>query len=93
MILVRLFEEWEASSNRDQWCWKNMVQSRAMKQARNIKEQLQDYMRKVEWEKLQADIEDFKGLKNRKRYGRNCPNENAILKSSKQPKTKCQSFA
>lgn len=44
MILVRLFEEWEAGGS-DQWCWKNLIQSRAMRQARNIREQLQDYMR------------------------------------------------
>ena len=68
MILVRLFEEWESGSgNRDQWCWKNLIQSRAMKQARNIKEQLQDYMRQVDWKRLEEDVSEFRDLKQQRR--------------------------
>ena len=59
MILVRLFEEWEAGGS-DQWCWKNLIQSRAMRQARNIREQLQDYMRQVDWKRLEEEVRDAK---------------------------------
>jgi hypothetical protein len=69
MLLVRLFEEWENTPgvNRDQWCWKNMVQSRALKQAKNIMEQLQDYMRQVDWAKLEDEIKEFRDLSQARR--------------------------
>ena len=42
MALVNLFDAWsrESSGYKEQWCFKNFVQSRALKQALNIKEQL-----------------------------------------------------
>ena len=37
MVLVKLYEEWADLRGREaEWCYKNCVQSRALKQARNI---------------------------------------------------------
>jgi hypothetical protein len=38
-----------------------------MKQARNIKEQLQDYMRQVDWKRLEEDVSEFRDLKQQRR--------------------------
>jgi HrpA-like RNA helicase len=38
MVLVRLYEEWEGQRNKEAWCWKNKVQARALRQAKNIRE-------------------------------------------------------
>jgi hypothetical protein len=39
MLLVNIFSEWIKNNqykNDNNWCWKNRLQSRALKQAKNI---------------------------------------------------------
>ena len=38
-----------------------------MKLARNIKDQLQDYMRQVDWKRLEEDVSEFRDLKQQRR--------------------------
>ncbi len=39
MLIVNMFTEFLKNQNRnDQWCWKNRLQSRALRQAKNIQE-------------------------------------------------------
>jgi hypothetical protein len=64
MVLVKLYEEWETLRGREgEWCYKHCVQSRALKQARNIIGQLKDYMKGVDFKKLGSEVEDFSSLK------------------------------
>lgn len=64
MVLVKLYEEWNSLRGREgEWCYKNFVQSRALKQAKNIIAQLQDYIKGVDFKKLGTEVEDFSNLK------------------------------
>lgn len=65
MVLVKIYDEWERQgpSHQNDWCYRNFVQNRALKQAFNIRAQLQDHMRTVEWSRLEKSVEDFACLK------------------------------
>jgi len=69
MVLVKLYEEWNSLRGREgEWCYKHFVQSRALKQAKNIIAQLQDYIKGVDFKKLGTEVEDFSNLKSFRKY-------------------------
>jgi ATP-dependent RNA helicase DHX8/PRP22 len=57
---LNIYKEWEFNGFSEDWCKANFLQYRALKQARNIKEQLDDYMSKVNY----RDCEDYFNMKN-----------------------------
>lgn len=64
MVLVKVYEEWERQGAREnEWCFKNFLQSRALRQAKNIREQLRDHMGAVRWDQLEAAEQEFSGMK------------------------------
>lgn len=66
MGLVRVFDEW--GQNRDDWCFKNFIQLRALRQARNIREQLSEHMRGVRWEEIKRFFKRGPSVKERQSY-------------------------
>lgn len=63
MTLIRLYREWSSRSwdNNDQWCWKHGVQARAMRQAKNIRAQLEEHMDKgVDWDEIRGLFEELR---------------------------------
>ena len=66
MLLVNMFSEWIKNNqykNDNNWCWKNRLQSRALKQAKNIQEQIMDHMKQVKWDKLEEKVPEFRALR------------------------------
>lgn len=65
MLIVNMFNEWAKNHlrNEGQWCWKNRLQSRALKQAKNIQEQIMDHMKQVNWDKLEDGVPEFRALR------------------------------
>eukprot|EP00347_Sterkiella_histriomuscorum_P017631 403348600 len=79
MSLVNVFEEWQTlpRHKQDDWCFKNFIQARALKQAKNIKEQLIDYLSKVNWESIRkllpkSQQQNEKGDRNKLSYEDRC---------------------
>lgn len=53
LSLLNVYKQWEESNFSEQWCCDNFVQSKTMKRARDIKEQLMSMCERVE-----IDVED-----------------------------------
>ena len=53
MGLLNIYKEWEFNNFSEDWCKTNFLHYRALKQARNIKEQIKQYMQKVHFEECQ----------------------------------------
>eukprot|EP00029_Vermamoeba_vermiformis_P013374 TRINITY_DN828_c0_g1_i1.p1 TRINITY_DN828_c0_g1~~TRINITY_DN828_c0_g1_i1.p1 ORF type:complete len:1026 (+),score=350.52 TRINITY_DN828_c0_g1_i1:132-3209(+) len=51
MTLLKVFKQWEETQFSTQWCFENFIQHRSMKRARDIKEQLEGLLERVEIEK------------------------------------------
>jgi ATP-dependent RNA helicase DHX8/PRP22 len=60
MGLLNIFKEWEFNNFNEFWCRENFLHYRALKQSRNIKEQIKQYLDKVKF----SDCEKFFNLKN-----------------------------
>lgn len=50
MGLLNIYKEWEFHNFQEDWCKANFLHFRALKQSRNIKEQIKQYMDKVKFE-------------------------------------------
>lgn len=50
MGLLNIYKEWEFNGFQEDWCKANFLHFRALKQARNIKEQIKQYMEKVKFQ-------------------------------------------
>jgi pre-mRNA-splicing factor ATP-dependent RNA helicase DHX16 len=48
IALLRCYQDWEDSGYNTQWCYENYVQVRSMKQARDVREQLESLCERVE---------------------------------------------
>ena len=46
--LLRVYNEWKEVNYSPQWCYENFIQARAMKKARDVKEQLIEMCKRVE---------------------------------------------
>jgi len=53
MGLLNIYKEWEFHEFQEDWCKTNFLHYRALKQARNIKEQIKQYMDKVKFEECE----------------------------------------
>ena len=61
LALLRCYQQWEESNYSTQWCYENFVQIRAMKKARDIRDQLTGLCERVEIEATSsADTEDIR---------------------------------
>jgi ATP-dependent RNA helicase DHX8/PRP22 len=57
---LNIYKEWQFNGFSEDWCKANFLQYRALKQARNIRDQLDDYMNKVNYK----DCERYFNMKN-----------------------------
>ncbi len=53
MTLLNIYKEWEFNCFKEEWCKTNFLHYRALKQARNIKEQIAQYLSKVKFEECE----------------------------------------
>jgi ATP-dependent RNA helicase DHX8/PRP22 len=60
MGFLNIYKEWEFNNFSEEWCKQNFLHYRALKQAKKIKEQIREYMMKVNF----RDCEKFFNLKN-----------------------------
>jgi ATP-dependent RNA helicase DHX8/PRP22 len=60
MTFLNIYKEWEFNKYSEEWCKSNFLHHRALKQSRNIKEQLKDYINKVNFK----ECEKFFNLRN-----------------------------
>ncbi|XP_060073522.1 pre-mRNA-splicing factor ATP-dependent RNA helicase DHX16-like [Ylistrum balloti] len=50
MTLLNVYNQWEETSHSTQWCYENFIQHRSMKRARDVRDQLEGLMERVEIE-------------------------------------------
>lgn len=50
LTLLNVYDQWEETAFSTQWCYENFIQHRSMKRARNIRDQLEGLMERVEIE-------------------------------------------
>lgn len=55
--LLNIYREWKANEFSDKWVNNNFLQSRALKQAQNIRQQLLDYLKKTNSKDIQKYID------------------------------------
>lgn len=58
MCLMRCYNEWVATNYSTQWCYENYVQVRSMNKARDVREQIEGLMERVEIEQLSSNDTD-----------------------------------
>lgn len=56
MMLLRCYAQWRDSGFSSQWCFENFVQVRSMKRARDVIDQLESLLERVELEKSTAGV-------------------------------------
>jgi pre-mRNA-splicing factor ATP-dependent RNA helicase DHX16 len=61
MALMRCYNEWVETNYSTQWCYENYVQARSMNKARDIREQIEGLMERVEIE-LSSNPHDTEGV-------------------------------
>ena len=47
---MNVYNQWEETSYSTQWCYENFIQHRSMKRARDVRDQLEGLMERVEIE-------------------------------------------
>jgi pre-mRNA-splicing factor ATP-dependent RNA helicase DHX16 len=52
LTLLKVYKDWMATGYSTQWCYENFIQHRSMKRARDVREQLEGLMQRVEIEIL-----------------------------------------
>lgn len=50
LTLLNVYEQWADTNYSTQWCYENFIQHRSMKRARDVREQLEGLMERVEIE-------------------------------------------
>ena len=50
ITLMNVYNQWEETSYSTQWCYENFIQHRSMKRARDVRDQLEGLMERVEIE-------------------------------------------
>lgn len=50
LTLLNVYDQWEETAFSTQWCYENFIQHRSMKRARDIRDQLEGLMERVEIE-------------------------------------------
>jgi pre-mRNA-splicing factor ATP-dependent RNA helicase DHX16 len=48
LTLLNIYKQWAQSGYSDQWCYENFIQKRSMKRARDVREQIEGLMQRVE---------------------------------------------
>ncbi|CAG7818252.1 unnamed protein product [Allacma fusca] len=48
LTLLNIYKQWTQSGYSDQWCYENFIQKRSMKRARDVREQIEGLMQRVE---------------------------------------------
>uniref|UniRef100_A0AAY4EFR3 RNA helicase n=1 Tax=Denticeps clupeoides TaxID=299321 RepID=A0AAY4EFR3_9TELE len=60
MVLLNVYTQWVESGYSTQWCYENFIQFRSMKRARDVREQLEGLMDRIEVEVCSADGDNMK---------------------------------
>jgi pre-mRNA-splicing factor ATP-dependent RNA helicase DHX16 len=55
LTLLNVYKQWEDSGFSTQWCYENFIQHRSMKRARDVRDQLQNLMERVEIELVSSN--------------------------------------
>jgi pre-mRNA-splicing factor ATP-dependent RNA helicase DHX16 len=50
LTLLNVYEQWEETDHSTQWCYENFIQHRSMKRARDVRDQLEGLLERVEIE-------------------------------------------
>jgi pre-mRNA-splicing factor ATP-dependent RNA helicase DHX16 len=50
LTLLNVYEQWAETNYSTQWCYENFIQHRSMKRARDVRDQLEGLMERVEIE-------------------------------------------
>ena len=50
LTLLNVYEQWEETDYSTQWCYENFIQHRSMKRARDVRDQLEGLLERVEIE-------------------------------------------
>ena len=64
MSLLNVYDEWQNNRKSESWCRENYLQSRALRQGRNIYSQLEDYMNKLNLDECKKYIITSKTIEN-----------------------------
>ncbi|XP_042002540.1 pre-mRNA-splicing factor ATP-dependent RNA helicase DEAH1-like isoform X2 [Salvia splendens] len=62
IALLKVFSSWKETNFSTQWCYENYIQVRSMKRARDIRDQLEGLLERVEIE-LSSNMNDFDAIK------------------------------
>ncbi|XP_019256157.1 PREDICTED: pre-mRNA-splicing factor ATP-dependent RNA helicase DEAH1-like isoform X3 [Nicotiana attenuata] len=62
IALLKVYNSWKETNFSTQWCYENYIQVRSMKRARDIRDQLEGLLERVEIE-LTSNINDLEGIK------------------------------
>lgn len=54
LTLLNVYEQWQESGHSTQWCYENFIQFRSMRRARDVRDQLEGLMERVEIELTSA---------------------------------------
>lgn len=57
LTLLNVYKNWADTGYSDQWCYENFIQHRSMKRARDVREQLEGLMQRVEIEIVSNPLE------------------------------------
>jgi pre-mRNA-splicing factor ATP-dependent RNA helicase DHX16 len=61
-ISVQVYDQWKETNFSTQWCYENYIQVRSMKRARDIRDQLEGLLERVEIEPT-SNPSDLEGIK------------------------------
>ncbi|XP_010538374.1 PREDICTED: pre-mRNA-splicing factor ATP-dependent RNA helicase DEAH1-like [Tarenaya hassleriana] len=62
IALLKVYSSWKETNYSTQWCYENYIQVRSMKRARDIRDQLEGLLERVEIE-LTANLNDYDSIK------------------------------
>lgn len=72
LTLMNVYRQWEDTDYSSQWCYENYIQHRSMKRARDVKEQLEGLMERVEIEVISNPQDNVAIRKVNKTFHRIC---------------------
>ena len=59
ITLMNVYNQWEETGYSTQWCYENFIQHRSMKRARDVRDQLEGLMERVEIEVLSNPLDSI----------------------------------
>lgn len=72
LTLLNVYDQWVETGYSTQWCFENFIQHRSMKRARDVREQLEGLMERVEIE-ISSNPNDSVPIRKVTRKGNNTP--------------------